>query len=76
MKHGKRVLAALLVLLCMVTLLPPVMALAANRQYTVRFFQGNKGTISGSTVQTVSAGGHARCNTGGWLLCEGLCRGR
>lgn len=59
MKHGKRVLAALLVLLCMVTLLPPVMALAANRQYTVRFFQGNKGTISGGTVQPVAAGGSA-----------------
>ncbi len=60
MKHSKRLLAALLALLCMVTLLTPVSAFAEDRGYGVRVFLGNesqKGNNYQISLGPVSYGG-------------------
>ena len=46
MKQSKRLLPALLILACVITLLAPLNAAAAEREYLVRFYPGNIGSIS------------------------------
>ena len=48
MKQGKRLFLALLTLVCLLTSLVPVSGFAADRNYVIHFYGGNKGTIDGS----------------------------
>ena len=56
MKQSKKVFLALLTLLCLLTSLMPVSGFAAPREYTVRFYGGNIGTINGTATVTAAAG--------------------
>ena len=56
MKQSKKVFLALLTLLCLLTSLMPVSVFAAPRNYTVRFYGGNIGTINGTATVTAAAG--------------------
>ena len=47
----------LLAVLCLMTTMLPISGSAADREYSVRFFGGNKGTITGTAGYWVPATG-------------------
>ena len=57
MKQGKKILLMLLAVLCLMTTLLPMTGSADIRNYSVRFFGGNKGSISGQAAYVTPATG-------------------
>ena len=55
MKKSRRLLLALLILTCLITELVPMAGFAATRYYTIRFYGGNVGTVSGTPAVTAEA---------------------